>query len=452
MGQRKSIILNILNEHIDTIIIGAGISGLSSAYFLSKTNKSFLVLESDKEIGGTIKSRKIKNFVCEIGPNTVLMNNESIKKIIDQTDLNNNIIYPDEKKNKNRYVLVNNILTKIPTTISEFLFSKILTFKSKIFLLLEAFVPKHNKNVTVLSFIKRRFGNEIHDNIIEPFLTGIYAGDTSKMSAKHCLKLFWSLEQDYGSIILGLFKKKFDKPRSFNFSNGLGELIESLSLNFKNKIRLNTSVIDISKKGDFYKVKTNNNKQYTCKNVISTVPAFTLSNFIFDKKLSLELNKIQYSPIDVFHFGLKKKNIKNKIDGFGVLTKKNNKKNFLGILFNSSIFKELAPEGFELFTVLVGGERNSNLCELDPKLLEDIILKELNQLINHSGPVYMSNHYRWKKGIPQYNLDYDLIEDKVKSFLDQNSNFYINSNFFQGISVSDCISKSENIALRINQN
>ena len=64
----------------------------------------------------------------------------------------------------------------------------------------------------------------------------------------------------------------------------------------------------------------------------------------------------------------------------------------------------------------------------------------------------MSNHYRWKKGIPQYNLDYDSIEDKVKSFLDQNSNFYINSNFFQGISVSDCISKSENIALRINQN
>ena len=160
-----------MNEHIDTIIIGAGISGLSSAYFLSKTNKSFLVLESDKEIGGAIKSRKIKNFVCEIGPNTVLMNNDSIKKIIDQTDLNNKIIYPDEKKNKNRYVLVNNILTKIPTTISEFLFSKILTFKSKIFLLLEAFVPRHNKNVTVLSFIKRRFGNEIHDNIIEPFLT-----------------------------------------------------------------------------------------------------------------------------------------------------------------------------------------------------------------------------------------------------------------------------------------
>ena len=57
------------------------------------------------EIGGAIKSRKIKNFVCEIGPNTVLMNNDSIKKIIDQTDLNNKIIYPDEKKNKNRYII-----------------------------------------------------------------------------------------------------------------------------------------------------------------------------------------------------------------------------------------------------------------------------------------------------------------------------------------------------------
>jgi len=441
-----------LDSHFNTIIIGAGISGLSSAYFLSKTNKDFLIFESSKYLGGTIKSKKIKNFVCEIGPNTVLMNNESVKKIIEENGLLNKIIYPNEKKNKNRYVLVNDNLAKIPTSIYEFLFSKILSLKSKIFLIFESLVPRHNKNVTVSDFIKKRFGNEVHDNIIEPFLTGIYAGDTSKMSARHCLKLLWSLEQNYGSVTMGLFKEKFKKTNSFNFPNGLGELIKTLSVNLKEEIRLNTSVIKISKYGKLYKIKTNDNRIYTCKNVISTVPAFTLSKFLFDRKLSLELKKIDYSPIDVFHFGLKKKNIRDKVNGFGLLTKKNDKKSFLGILFNSSIFSQLAPRGYELFTVLVGGQRDRNLCKIEPKLLQDIILKELNQLINHSGPVYMSNHYRWKKGIPQYNLKYDYIEDHIKSFLDKNTNFYINSNFYRGISVSDCISKSEFISKKINQN
>ena len=441
-----------MDSHFNTIIIGAGISGLSSAYFLSKTNKDFLIFESSKYLGGTIKSKKIKNFVCEIGPNTVLMNNESVKKIIEENGLLNKIIYPNEKKNKNRYVLVNDNLAKIPTSIYEFLFSKILSLKSKIFLIFESLVPRHNKNVTVSDFIKKRFGNEVHDNIIEPFLTGIYAGDTSKMSARHCLKLLWSLEQNYGSVTMGLFKEKFKKTNSFNFPNGLGELIKTLSVNLKEEIRLNTSVIKISKYGKLYKIKTNDNRIYTCKNVISTVPAFTLSKFLFDRKLSLELKKIDYSPIDVFHFGLKKKNIRDKVNGFGLLTKKNDKKSFLGILFNSSIFSQLAPRGYELFTVLVGGQRDRNLCKIEPKLLQDIILKELNQLINHSGPVYMSNHYRWKKGIPQYNLKYDYIEDHIKSFLDKNTNFYINSNFYRGISVSDCISKSEFISKKINQN
>ncbi len=440
-----------MNEQINTIIIGAGISGLSSAYFLSKTNKSFLVLESSNDIGGNIKSKNIKNFICEIGPNTVLMNNDSIKKIIKEVGLKNKILYPDEKINKNRYVLVKDRLTKIPTSLYEFIFSKILSFKSKISIVFESLIPKHNKNVSVLDFVQKRFGNEVHNNLIEPFLTGIYAGDTSRMSAKHCLKLLWSLEQDYGSVTAGLFKKKYNKPKSFNFPNGLESLTKSLSQSFKNKILLNKSVTDISKHDKIYKVQTNDNKTYTCKNVISTVPAFTLSNLLFDKKLSSELNKIQYSPIDVFHFGLKKKNIGNKVEGFGLLTKKSDKKSYLGILFNSSIFNQLAPKGFELFTVLVGGQRNANLCKLDPKLLKGIVLKELNQLINHSGRVYMSNHYRWERGIPQYNLEYDFIEEKIKSFLRKNSNFYINSNFYKGLSVSECINKSEHIIKKINQ-
>ena len=85
-------------------------------------------------------------------------------------------------------------------------------------------------------------------------------------------------------------------------------------------------------------------------------------NLIDDSTLINELKKIKYNPIDVFHFGLDKKNIKNKYKGFGVLTKPEDKKKYLGILFNSDIFNHVSPTNKNLYTVLVGGENQKILC------------------------------------------------------------------------------------------
>ena len=63
---------------VDTVIIGGGISGLSTANFLSKKTSDFLILESHNRVGGTINSSKIDGYILENGPNTVLDNNLSL--------------------------------------------------------------------------------------------------------------------------------------------------------------------------------------------------------------------------------------------------------------------------------------------------------------------------------------------------------------------------------------
>ena len=162
-----------------------------------------------------------------------------------------------------------------------------------------------------------------------------------------------------------------------------------------------------------------------------------MKQLIWDKSLIQELNRVIYNPIDVFHFGLERKNINNNIDGFGVLTKPSDKKSFLGILFNSRIFDFVSPNDMDLFTVLVGGERQKELCKLPVKELECIVLKELEEMINHSGNVVFSNHFKWKKGIPQYNLNQEQLVISISNFEKNNKNFHITGNYFNGISVSD---------------
>ena len=85
--------------------------------------------------------------------------------------------------------------------------SNILSLSAKIRIFFEIFIKKSDNSLSVYDFFKRRFGKEFHDVLIEPFLTGVYAGNTRKMSIKHVLKKIWEIEQNYGSVILGFIKK-----------------------------------------------------------------------------------------------------------------------------------------------------------------------------------------------------------------------------------------------------
>ena len=430
----------------ETLIIGAGISGLSTAHFLSKKTSQFLLLESSSKLGGVIQSKSINDFICENGPNTVLLNNKATIELIKDLGLWDVLCYPKDESNKKRFVFDDGNLTKIPNSFLEFLSSGLISVKSKIFLLSEFFRGRHKENTTVYNFIKKRFGKEIHDKLFEPFLTGIYAGDTRKMSAKHSLKNLWNYDQKYGSIFKAIFSEKLKRSNSFNFPNGLRQMIDSLGQSLNKNILKGAEVTKVSKVSGGYEVLVNNSYTVKCKKIVSTVPSYVLKNIIDNKKLKDKLVDVNYNPIDVFHFGFRNENIKNKIQGFGVLTKKNDQKNYLGVLFNSSIFSHLSRDDMSLYTVLVGGERQKSLCNMEGKKLQEIILNDIEELINHEGEVVMSNHYRWVYGIPQYNLNQDDLVSSINNYMSENEGFYIIGSYFDSLSVSDCIQKGKKIS------
>jgi oxygen-dependent protoporphyrinogen oxidase len=441
-----------MNQDVNTVIIGSGICGLSVAHFLSKKRSDFLVLESSNRAGGIIQTKIEKDFICENGPNTVLLNNEAIEEIIKDHNLWSELQFPKESSNKNRFVLHKNKLTKIPLNPLSFIFSPLFSFFSKIRILKEPFVNTHQENTSVFEFVKKRFGKEFHDQLIEPFITGIYAGNTKKMSARHTLKMLWKLEQTHGSVIKGLLKSKRTKKNkinSFNFPKGLSQLISKITKSMGSQLILNFKVQQIIKHENGYEITSESGKIF-CKEIICTVPAYSLKKLIDDSGLVSQLNKIIYSPVDVFHFGFEKKNIQNNKQGFGVLTKPSDGKSYLGILFNSRIFDYVSPADKELFTVLVGGERQKHLCEMNPDKLKKLILEELEDLIGHKGKIVIENHYRWSNGIPQFNLDHIELLNAVEEFENNNSKFHLIGNYFNGVSVSDCIQKSRDLVNIIN--
>ena len=437
-------------KQVDTIILGAGISGLTLAHYLNKKNLDFLVVESQPKVGGNIISFEKSGFVCENGPNTLLLNKKSVVELIDEIGLKDKIIFPNDYNNK-RFLLRKGKLIPIPQNFIEFIKTNLLSLTSKLRLIIEIFIPKHNRNVSVKSFFKKRFGNNFEEIFVEPFLTGIYAGETNKMSTKHVLNKIWNMEQKSGSIIIDTLKrkKKLNKSRSFNFKNGLIDFVLAINKNISNKIILKSEVTSVKKIKKGYEIIINNNIKYHCKKLISTLPAFGLANIIFDEKISKNLKKINYCPIMVLHLGIEKSKIKENIDGFGVLTKRKDNQSFLGILFNSRIFPHVAPQGNDLLTVIIGGARQPQLIDQDVNKLKKTIINEIRKIISYDGKIIMENNFLWKNGIPQYDLDHDVLIENISDFHKKNKNFYILGNYIKGISVSDCIQNAFELSKKL---
>ena len=185
-----------------------------------------------------------------------------------------------------------------------------------------------------------------------------------------------------------------------------------------------------------------NKINFHCNKLVSTIPAYALSDILYDIEVSQELKKISYCPIYVLHLGLEREKIMEDISGFGVLTKPSDEKNFLGIIFNSRIFPHVAPLGKDLLTVMIGGARQEKLVKLEKEVLFDKVLKDIKKLISYEGKIVMKHDFLWKRGIPQYDLNHESIISKIKNFQNKNKNFHIMGNYFECISVSDCVEKA----------
>ena len=439
------------------VILGGGISGLSAAFELKKAGKEFILLEANKQVGGQIQSSQKQDFTLEHGPNTVLVNNPAIKKIIEDLGLWDELIFPDEKASSNRFVLKNGKIEPFPSGLGKMLKSNLFSISTLLCVLREPF--NSSKSATddesLGALVERRLGKQILDDFVTPFITGIYAGDPYKMSAKYTMNVLKEAEENHGSIVKGAFKimkakklenEKFGLPKQkiFTFKNGLQHLITALQTKVEKEIQwgANCTKIEFSDQQYIIYYEQNGEQQsIIASKVIAALPAFTLAELVhnFAFGLSSHLKQIKYVPAMAVHLGFQSKNMAFSEKAFGILSRNAEKVPFLGVLFNSHFFPHTAPEGKDLITVICGGVRYPEIVEKsDQEVLEEIG-SCLADLLGISGGFELTNIVRWKRGIPQYDIGYSKIEADIDLYLGAHHNFKIAANYYKGISVSDCV-------------
>ena len=326
--------------------------------------------------------------------------------------------------------------------------------------------PKLEEEESLADFSRRRFGTQIFDDFITPFITGIYAGDPEKMSMDYTLSILKEAEREYGSILKGMPKimkaKKLEneaaglpKQKVFSFKNGLQDLIDAIKKVISAEAKVNSTVVEITKKAKGYSIvykEDGQQKTTEVDEIISTLPAFSLAALIQNEapKLAEKLNSINYTNAVVLHFGFSKKEVGFNKEAFGVLSRKAEDVPFLGILFNSRFFPHTSNDpNKELITVICGGSRYPELIRKDNAEIKEEVLASLKEVLNLKAAPHFSKLTKWHNGIPQYELGYAAIEKEIKSFQTKNSNFHLLGNYYKGISVSDCIKNAINLTSKL---
>jgi oxygen-dependent protoporphyrinogen oxidase len=447
-------------------IIGGGITGLTAAFRLREKGVPVTVYEAGERVGGVIRTVREHGYIAECGPNTILETSPKISALISDLDLEPRRRYTNPGAEKN-FVLRDGDLIAVPKTPSDFFFTRLFSPLAKLRVLCEPIISrcKTTSDEDVASFVKRRLGREFLDYAINPFVSGIYAGDPSRLSVRHAFPKLEEVEKRYRSLLLGQIfgarerRKRVEKSpqnaRKFSFDDGLEVLIEALYAQLADATELRSQIISLRQNETGWSVEIQTpggaiENEHTA--LILTAPAHKLAAIKLkcDADISLApLSKIVHPPVASVALGFRREDVNNALDGFGFLVPKIEQLNILGTTFSSSLFDNRAPAGHVLLTSFIGGCRNPELALCDPGAAIEMTLRDLRSVLGVRGKITFAHHALFPKAIPQYEVGYCRFKSLMNDIEQKAAGLFFAGTFRDGISLGNSIVAGQDVAERI---
>lgn len=468
-----------MNHKKNITILGAGISGLATAYWLHKEGFDVKILEAKSEPGGAMETYHENGFLIDFGPNSGLETTPLIRQLVNEVGLSKEMIYASEVSNK-RYILRDNKLHPLPMNPISLIKSKLFSAKGKFRLLGEPFVGKSDDGYyqSIAQFVSRRLGQEFLDYAIDPFVSGVFAGDPYKLSVKSAFPKLYRLEEVYGGLVKGMIKgarerkKRAEESKQsakmFSFINGMQSFPKAIAQKLNNNIlyecrvqsvERRTQSVECSVQNAEFKIggwkiiyeKSGHTHEIISDYVLSTIPVYEASKIFsdLDHEFKKHADDIYYPPVMVLYLGFNKKDIGIPLDGFGYLIPSKERKNFLGAIWSSVIFPNRCDDDKAAFTIFAGGARSPQLFDTEKNVLIEKALSEFKQIMNIKADPILIKEKLWLKAIPQYNLGYIEHENYFDKFEKDNPGLFLSGNYRGGISVGDCVKNSELVVKRM---
>lgn len=466
---------------LDCVVVGAGISGLCIAQALSTKhgNSNVVVTEARDAVGGNITTVERDGYLWEEGPNSFQPSDPLLTMAVD-SGLKDDLVLGDP--DAPRFVLWNGKLRPVPSKLNDFPFFDLMSFPGKIRAGLGAIglrppPPGHEESIE--EFVRRNLGDEVFERLIEPFCSGVYAGDPSKLSMKAAFGKVWKLEQNGGSIIGGTFKAiqeksgsskaprdpRLPKPKGQtvgSFRKGLSMLPNAISSRLEGRVKLLWKLTSITKSDNgVYKLAYETPSgmvSLQSKTVIMTVPSYVASTILrpLSDVAADALSKFYYPPVAAVTISYPKEAIRadclidGELKGFGQLHPRSQGVETLGTIYSSSLFPNRAPPGRILLLNYIGGATNLGITSKTESQLVETVDRDLRKMLINSNAQdpFVVGVRVWPQAIPQFMIGHLDELDTANTAL-SNGGFgglFLAGNYVSGVALGKCVEAAYDVA------
>jgi oxygen-dependent protoporphyrinogen oxidase len=431
-------------------IIGAGISGLACAYRLDQLGISAAVLESSDHAGGVIESDSSSGFLFESGPQS-FQGSETLLTLTDELGLESELQIADPRAP--RFVVRNKHLHRISMSPPAILASSFLTMTSRWKLASEPLRRSHPpaEEESVANFVRRKFGSEILEYLVAPFVSGVYAGDPEQLSLSAAFPSLAEWERDFGSVVRGAIKSRPDrrtktaKPSLCSFGGGVAALPRRLAAKLGNRLKTGVKVLALRQtpnaSSPFLEVETAGEMRNASPAVVVATPAYAAAELIrtLAPALAASLLAIPYAPVAVVAHAYHRQQVAHPLYGFGFLVPRKEKIRTLGTVWNSSLFPGRGPAGSVTMTSFIGGATDLEIVEHAEKEISRIVQQDNSGLLGITGEPMASRVWKYPRALPQYNLRHGRIVEAVRDGERAWPGLFLAGNYLAGPSLGKCV-------------
>ncbi|MEW5829874.1 MAG: protoporphyrinogen oxidase [Chloroflexota bacterium] len=452
------------------VIVGGGIAGLSAAYYATRFKQHFEItlIEASDHWGGKITTDRVPfdggDFIIEGGPDTFLATKPWGVALCKELGLADRL-HGTNPHQKNTYVLHRNRLQPlpdglalmIPTNIPSILKSRLVSWPGKLRMGLDFLLPAHNGHLdeSLGSFVSRRLGREAYENLIEPLMSGIYAGDGDHLSLQSTFPYLHDLEAKYGSLARGALEMRKKMPAApgsrsafLTPTTGLAEVVEKLVEHLTANdadLRLNSPVLRITRQATHYQVEMEDGSNLYADSVILATPAPVSGKLLgsFDPELASVLQSIPYASTATVTLAYRQGDLSRPLDGYGYVIPRREGRRALACTWTSTKFPHRAPEGCALVRVFVGRAGQESAIPWDEPGLLALAREELAQTLGITADPLLSRVFIWESAMPQYNLGHPEKLAQIDAAIEKYPGLALAGNGYRGIGIPDCIHSGE---------
>lgn len=465
-------------------IVGGGITGLSTAFYLQRElqaqqiDAKIVVAEASPSFGGRIHTRERDGFIFEKGPDSFLARKVAITDLIRDLGLEDEVVgtNPYAKKNyilhKNRlYEMPEGMVMGIPSKIKPFITTDLVSFKGKMRAMLDFIKPAHkdSSDESLGHFMERRLGKEVLFKIAEPLLSGIYAGDTYKLSIQATFPQFAQMEREYGSLIRATMKSskkpavnlpgQAGKHKSvfISFRYGLKTLVQALvktleemQVELKTERALTSLVKKSDEQGERYVLIYSNGDVEESDYVILTLPAHHAASLFPHTKIEQLLSSIDYVSVANIVLAYNREDIKHPLNGSGFTVPRTEKRFFTACTWTSEKWLHTSPRDKVLLRCYIGRAGAEEWVHMSDYEVIQKVRQDLLETMGIDAEPLFVEVTRLHQSMPQYDVGHlQKVEQIRKEIQSTMPHVWITGAAFHGVGVPDCVRQGKEAALHV---